>query len=152
MAGKTKKPGLIDHIGWDLWRATDTWTRRFTEEMVNQGFTWFGEARGKLIQHIGYNGLPQNALAQKAGMTKQAVQQQLDDLVANGIVERVPDPDDARRKMIRFTSTGFRALKAANKIKTSIEKDYRRLVGEDAMDNMKRTLALIIESEDQKPD
>ncbi|MHA1567138.1 MAG: MarR family winged helix-turn-helix transcriptional regulator [Alphaproteobacteria bacterium] len=146
MAAKRTTPELIDHIGWDLWRATDVWTRRLTEEMVNHGFTWFGEARGKLIQHIGMSGLPQNALAQKAGMSKQAVQQQLDDLAADGIVERVPDPGDARRKLVQLTQEGLRALEVANKIKRTIESDYRHLVGDRAFETMKRALETIIGS------
>ncbi len=151
MAREPKTPELIDHIGWDLWRATDAWTRRFTEAMVAHGFIWFGEARGRLIQHIGRDGLGQNALAEKAGISKQAVQQQLDDLVRDGIVERVADPNDARRKLVRFTKRGLRAFEVANEIKQAIEGDYRRLMGKEAMDRLKRTLALIIESEEQKP-
>ncbi len=143
MAGERKTPELIDHIGWDLWRATDAWTRRFTEEMVSQGFTWFGEARGGLVQHIGHDGLPQNALARKAGMSKQAVQQQLDDLVADDVVERVADAGDARRKLVQLTPEGLRAFEVANKIKRAIEMDYRRLLGDAAFETMKRALGRI---------
>jgi len=145
MAGERKTPELIDHIGWDLWRATDAWTRRFTDEMVSRGFIWFGEARGGLVQHIGRNGLPQAGLAQKAGLSKQAVQQQLDDLVADGVVARVSDPGDARRKLIQLTPEGLRAFEVANTIKRAIEKDYRRLLGDQAFESMKRALGRINE-------
>jgi len=137
----------IDHIGWDLWRATQSWKRRFTSDMVAAGFGWYGEARGGLIQHIGTNGIAQIDLAARTSMSKQAVQQHLDDLVRDGIVERLADANDARKKQIRFTPAGIKALKAANRIKQQIEADYRRLIGPAAMKELARALALIIDSE-----
>lgn len=140
----TTAPELIDHIGWDLWRVTEGWKRRFTTQMVARGFGWFGEARGNLVQHIGRNGIAQTALAAKAGMSKQAVQQHLDDLVRDGAVERVPDRDDARRKIIRFTALGFDAMTVANDVKRDIEDQYRQLIGADAMDGLTDALRAII--------
>ncbi|WP_306259018.1 MarR family winged helix-turn-helix transcriptional regulator [Pararhizobium sp. IMCC21322] len=144
----TTSPELIDHIGWDLWRVTEGWKNRFTTDMVVRGFGWFGEARGNLLQHIGRNGVAQTALAAKAGMTKQAVQQHLDDLVRDGAIERVPDPDDARRKIIRFTALGFEAMTVANDVKRTIEDEYRHLIGGDAMDGLTDALRAIIAHQD----
>lgn len=145
----TNAPELIDHIGWDLWRVTDGWKRRFTADMVARGFGWFGEARGNLVQHIGRNGIAQTALAARAGMTKQAVQQHLDDLVRDGAVERVPDPNDARRKIIRFTALGFEAMNVANDVKREIETEYRQLIGADAMHGLIEALrAIVVHQED----
>ncbi len=137
-------PELIDHIGWDLWQVADGWKSRFTSDMVACGFDWFGEARGNLIQHIGRNGIAQNALAAKAGMTKQAVQQHLDELVRDGAVERVTDPVDARRKIIQFTELGFQALAVANDVKRGIEAEYRQLIGDKAMVELVEALRAII--------
>jgi len=35
----------------------------------------------------------------------------------------------------------------ANEVKRGIEADYRRLIGDTAMDSLKRSLALILENE-----
>lgn len=145
---KETAPELIDHIGWDLWRVTEGWKRRFMAEMVARGFSWFGEARGNLVQHIGRTGIAQTALSAKAGMTKQAVQQHLDDLVQDGAIERVPDPDDARRKTIRFTALGFEALTVANDVKRDIEGDYRQLIGDEAMHGLTDALRALIAHQD----
>lgn len=148
MKSTTTASELIDHIGWDLWRVTEGWKNRFTTQMVAQGFGWFGEARGNLVQHIGRNGIAQTALAAKAGMSKQAVQQHLDDLVRDGAVERVPDRNDARRKIIRFTALGFDAMTVANDVKRDIEDQYRQLIGADAMDGLTEALRAIIAHQD----
>lgn len=140
MSKPTPAPELIEHIGWDLWRVTQGWKQRFNTEMVARGYAWFGEARGSLIQHIGRNGIPQNELVLRAGMTKQAVQQQLDDLVRDGAVERTSDPKDARKKLVRFTDIGFEAMSAANDVKRGIEAEYQDLIGKDALDALKAAL------------
>ena len=145
MAVKDDEPELIDHIGWDLWRATEAWKQRFTREMVTRGHSWYGEARGALIRHIDRNGIAQSALAERAGMTKQAVQQHLDDLVEDGVVERKVDPGDARRKLIGFTAAGRRALADANDVKREIERDYLRVIGKPDAEALQRALCAIID-------
>lgn len=137
------KPALIDHIGWDLHRATGAWKDRFVRDMVKGGFAWFGEARGTLVQHVGRDGILQTDLTRKSGMSKQAVQQHLDDLVRDEVLERVPDQSDARRKIIRFTEKGFAALTVANTVKEEIDRDYAKLVGAADMDALRRALDLI---------
>lgn len=137
-------PPLIDHIGLDLWQASMAWKARFIGEMVRQGFSWIGEARGSLIHHMEREGISQMKLAARAGITKQAVQQQLDELERDGVVERVADPDDARRKIVRFAPEGLRALEAASQIKQAIEKDYARMLGKHDMNVLKRSLRAIL--------
>ena len=141
------EPELIEHIGWDLWRTTQLWKRRFNREMTARGYVWFGEARGTLLAYISRNGTGQTELVNKSGMTKQAVQQHLDGLVEDGVIERAPDPIDSRRKLIRFTRQGLRSLAAANEVKQAIEADYRRTLGDAALDDLKQALALIIAAE-----
>lgn len=141
------QPDLIDHIGWDLWNATQAWKHRFTQEMVERGFPWYGEARGGLIHLIGARGIAQADLAAKARMTKQAVQQHLDDLVIDGVVERIPDPSDARRKIVHYTQAGIHALREANNVKRAIEADYRATLGDASMAALKSALSGLIKHE-----
>ncbi|MEP3277960.1 MAG: MarR family transcriptional regulator [Stappiaceae bacterium] len=137
----------IEHIGWDLWQASHAWKQRFTREMRAQGFGWYGEARANLIQHIGPGGIAQIELAARAGITKQAVQQQLDELVLDGILERVSDASDARKKHIHLTPAGIDALTKTNEIKARIERDYEKLIGPLLMREVKKALNMITSSE-----
>lgn len=147
MRAKKAKPELIDHIGWDLVRAAGAWKLQFTRAMVEHGFGWYAEARGALIQHIGHNGIAQSELAQRAGMTKQAVQQHLDELVKDGVLERAADSGDGRRKLVRFTDRGFEALEVANRIKRKIESDYLRAIGCADMQKLQAALRVIIDAD-----
>ncbi len=136
---------LIDHIGWDLWQASQAWKRQLDQNMVARGHAIYGEARGGLIRHIGVDGISQAALATKAGVTKQAVQQHIDDLAKEGYVIRQPDPDDARKKIVMLTDKGAALFQVANDVKREIEAHYTRLIGAEDMKTLKTALAKITE-------
>ncbi len=134
---------LIEHIGWDLWQATQAWKGQLTSKMAARGYPVYGEARGSLIRHIGADGISQAMLARKAGISKQAVQQQIDDLGADGYVTREPDPDDARKKIVMLTAQGEALFTVANDVKREIEAHYRALIGPERMEVLKAALAAI---------
>ena len=77
------------------------------------GHPWFSETRAGLMGHIPRGGIRQSALIERVATTKQAVQQILDGLEAEGIVERIADPADGRGKYVRYT--GARAAGAARR-------------------------------------
>lgn len=139
------KTELIDHIGWDLARAFSAWKISFNQKMVEHGCVWMAEARGGLLQHIGAEGVAQNELVQKAGLTKQAVQQQLDDLVKDGVVERVADEDDARKKRVQLTQKGIQVAGIANSVKRELESDMRRQLGAERFQTLQSALRAMID-------
>ncbi|MEM9067838.1 MAG: MarR family transcriptional regulator [Myxococcota bacterium] len=67
-------------------------------------------AHTTLFPHIDHEGTRLTELAKRVGVTKQAVGQLVDDLVAMGIVERRPDPNDGRAKRVHFTRLGRRRM------------------------------------------
>ena len=130
----------LDHIGWDLWRAASSWKRLFTDMVVAKGHQWFAEARGNLIHLIGPSGCRQSSLVKRSQLTKQAVQQFLDELEHDGIIRREPDPSDARGKIILFTKQGHKALADAEAAKRAIEADIGNLLGESTLARLKSDL------------
>lgn len=133
-----------DHIGWTLWRAAQLWRREFTAAMVAAGHGWFGQARGNLMVHIGPDGVRQGDLADRAGLTKQAVQQFVDELVADGILMRTPDKTDARARWVRLTPEGEAAMRDADRIKAEIEASWRVAIGTQAFDRFDNALRDLI--------
>ena len=123
----------IDHVGWDLHRASRAWKQDFVRRMAERGHAWAGEACGSLIEHIDRAGGPQATLVARSGMSKQAVQQHRDELERHGIVERVPDAKDARRKLVRLTARGREALTDVDAVKRAIEADYAAILGADGL-------------------
>lgn len=122
-------PPVIDHVGWRLWQASEFWKAQLDSIMIGKGHLWFAEARGNIVRHIGPKALPQTVLAARMGLTKQAVQQLLDELVADGIVERKAAPGDKRSNLVVFTAKGLKAMHDANQAKRLIETRCRKLLG-----------------------
>lgn len=135
-----------DHIGWTLWQATLAWRRDFVSAMAAAGHGWFAQARGNLLVHVGPDGIRQSDLVEKSGLTKQAVQQFVDDLVRDGIVLRSTDDRDARARRVKLTPAGEAAIRDADRIKVEIETRWRSLLGDagfTALDNaLRQVIAL----------
>lgn len=133
-------PTLINHVGWRLWRLARLWKAEFDAEMIRRGYPWITEARGAVIGQLRPGGLPQSALTAALGVSKQAVQQFVDELVSEGAVERVPDPDDGRGKIVRLTARGVTSITEGNAVKREIERRYRRKVGAERFAVMQEVL------------
>lgn len=122
---------LPDHVGWRLWQASRAWQTEFAAAMRAAGHGWFSEARAGLLGHIPRNGTRQSALIERSGVSKQAVQQLLDGLEAEGVLERLPDPRDGRGKLVRYTRKGLDALQDGDRIKLEIERSYIDRIGRE---------------------
>lgn len=136
-------PDLINHIGLDLHRAADTWKSLFRGAMVAAGYPVFDEARAALFQHIPYGGIGQGDLVQRIGLSKQAVQQHLVRLQADGLLLREADPDDARRNRIVYSAAGLAMQHTANGVKHRLEADMRARLGPDAFHALHNALTQI---------
>ena len=79
-------------------------------------------------------------LAERAGMTKQAVGELVTDLQALGYVERVPDPSDGRAKIVRLTERGREAHRAALEAFAAIESDWAERLGERRVGELRELL------------
>lgn len=125
-----KTETLPDHVGWRLWQASRAWQAEFAAAMRAAGHGWFTEARAGLLGHIPRGGTRQSALIERSAISKQAVQQLLDGLEADGVLERLPDPMDGRGKLVRYTRQGLDALRDGDHIKLQIEQGYIARLGQ----------------------
>lgn len=123
-------PPLIDHAGWRIGRLFKKWKQDYDAEMTALGHGFIAEARGAVIGHLRPTGAPQSMVAAELGISKQAVQQLIDELEAEGIVERIANPDDARGKLVILTAKGAAALRDSNRIKREIEARYQSALGQ----------------------
>ena len=133
-------PPLIDHVGWRLGRLFRRWKIAFDAEMVARGFGFMAEARGAVIGNLRPAGASQTTIAQALGISKQAVQQLVDELETEGVVMRIGNPADARGKLVVLTAKGAEAIRVGNEVKREIEASYRRRLGEPAFTAMMEAL------------
>jgi DNA-binding MarR family transcriptional regulator len=93
-------------------------------------------ARGRLsashihvTRHLAVEGSRLTVLAQRAGMSKQAMGKLVDQCLAWGLVLREPDARDARAQRIRFTPAGLSWLLAMQQSVAQAEAELRQAIG-----------------------
>jgi DNA-binding MarR family transcriptional regulator len=84
-----------------------------------------------ITRHLSVKGSRLTELAQRAGMSKQAMGDLVDQCEAWGLVAREPDPHDTRARLVRFTPTGLAWLKGFEEAVTQAEAEFRVEVGAD---------------------
>ena len=124
-----KTYSAFDHLGWRLWRAARMWKAEFERRMAERGFSWYSEGRSALLAHIGDMGIRQSTLVRRMGLSKQAVQQLVDELAAEDAIARRTDPADTRGRIITRTAKGAAAARASNEVKREIDNIQRHQLG-----------------------
>jgi DNA-binding MarR family transcriptional regulator len=97
-----------------------------------------------LFPHLSLEGTRMTALAEKMGVTKQAVSQIAAELEQAGVLCRVPDPSDGRAKLVRFTAEGYDALLAGFDALHEVEDELAAELGEAPMRRLNRDLAKLL--------
>jgi DNA-binding MarR family transcriptional regulator len=85
-------------------------------------------------------------LAAWAGMARPSMAQLVDELEADGLVERRPDPTDGRAKFVALTPAGLDAIRAGRAIIARIETEYANQIGADRFESMCWTLQELLDS------
>jgi len=75
-------------------------------------------------------------LAAWAGMARPSMAQLVDELEADGLVKRRPDPTDRRAKLVALTPAGWDAIRAGRAIIARIEADYANRIGAERFEAM----------------
>lgn len=132
-------PWRSNHLGHWLRLALERFDSRVMELMAHHPGVPLGlsnlAARGQvgaahihITRHLPVEGARLTALAQAAGMSKQAMGTLVNQCEAWGMVQRVDDPLDARAKRVVFTDTGLAWLTACQDAVAQAENELRAAV------------------------
>jgi DNA-binding MarR family transcriptional regulator len=94
-----------------------------------------------LTRNLDIDGTRLTELARRAGMSKQAMGELVDQCAALGLVDRVDDPDDRRARLVVFTAAGLAWLEAFRTAVDLAEAEMRTELGRETMDLIARGLA-----------
>ena len=89
--------------------ALDDFSQELDARVETASFEDIRPGHGCVFGNIDPDGSRLTDLAERARMTKQSVGEVASDLEKRGYVERAPDPDDGRAKIIRLTERGHLA-------------------------------------------
>jgi DNA-binding MarR family transcriptional regulator len=84
-------------------------------------------------------------LSRRSGQHKQVVGTVVDELEALGYVERHPDPDDRRAKLVCPTEKGVDQMRAADQIMAAISERHARRIGRETFAQFKAVLLDVTE-------
>jgi DNA-binding MarR family transcriptional regulator len=134
-----------------LFKAARLLNERAIERLRKQTNKPVRLAHTSLLPHIDLeDGTRLTELASRLGVTKQAAGQLVDELVTMGMLERVPDPLDARAKLVRFSKRGRVALFEGLGVLREIEVELRRRLGDSKMKTLHDVLANVVEHEESR--
>jgi DNA-binding MarR family transcriptional regulator len=100
---------------------------------------------GAVIANIDDAGTRPSVLADRAGMTRPAMGELIDELEVAGYVRRVPDPADRRAKLIKPTAKTRSRQKLAREVNARIEAAYRKRLGDRAYGDLRRSLNELVQ-------
>jgi DNA-binding MarR family transcriptional regulator len=100
---------------------------------------------GAVIANIDAQGTRPSVLAERAGMTRPAMGELIDELEGLGYVDRVPDPEDRRAKLIKPTAKTLARQRLAREVSGEIEAAYATRLGQQRHRQLRRALLDLIE-------
>jgi DNA-binding MarR family transcriptional regulator len=105
------------------------------------GFEGVTPAIASLVPLLRAEGVRPTMLAQRSGVTKQAMTQLVRELEARGYVERTPDPVDARGSILRLTPAGIALSQACAGALRALEDTAVAALGREGLDRLQHDLA-----------
>jgi len=123
--------------------AMDDFSAELFERVETAGYGDLRPGHGCVFGNIDPDGSRLTDLAERARMTKQSVGEVASDLEARGYVERVPDPNDGRAKIIRLTERGRAAQAIGQALIDDLERDWGERFGADRVAALREALEVI---------
>lgn len=117
------------HIGQLLRDAFGDFEQRLLTGLRDAGVTKMRPKYNAVLRHLDEEGTRATVLAERAGLTRQALTQIIDELEVIGYVSRRPDPGDRRAKLVAYTDRGLRSFRDSRRLIEEIEQDYERSLG-----------------------
>jgi DNA-binding MarR family transcriptional regulator len=133
-------PALLGIVEDALWAD-------FQDDLVEAGYGDIRPGHGCVFRFIGEDGMRLTELAGLADMTKQSVGEVVDDLVDRGYIERIPDPQDRRAKLIRLTARGEEAQGIGFGLFGKQEERWGERYGSDRLAQLRELLEEIVATE-----
>ena len=104
-------------------------------------------AQAVVLVPLAIGGLHASDLADRLRVSRQAVAQAATALERHGYVTRLPDPVDARARIIELTPRGRQALRVMRANALDLEKRWQQVLGEQRLGGFRETLIILLSAE-----
>jgi DNA-binding MarR family transcriptional regulator len=110
------------------------------EALAASGHEHIRHKHGAVFANLDDDGTRPSVLAERAGMTRAAMGELVDELELLGYVERVPDPADRRAKLVLGTASARDVLSTVVAVNERLERRFKRELGATAYDALRAGL------------
>ena len=113
---------------------------RLHERFAERGHPEVRAPHGNVLQYLDAGGTRVSVLAERAQVTKQSMAELVAHLEHHDYVERVPDPQDRRAKLVRPTTRGQEVYGIAREFVADIEAEWTAKLGERKIATLRKLL------------
>jgi DNA-binding MarR family transcriptional regulator len=124
---KTPSP----NVARGLLTAARAHTAAVVAKLARRGYSDFPFASATLLWLLDEEGTRSMTLAERAGVTKQAMSQQVKQMELQGYLEQVPDLRDTRAKVVRMTPRGESVKAACIEVREELNQAITRRIGKE---------------------
>jgi DNA-binding MarR family transcriptional regulator len=134
-------------LGILLGLAYQQFVQELRAELSAAGVDTLGRSDGYVFRALAERAYTVSELATRLQITKQGAAQIVADMESRGLVERRPDPNDGRARLVRLTDEGSRALREARSFHRAFERRLVRELGAGPVEGLVTTLEHVVGDE-----
>ncbi|PPK63710.1 MarR family transcriptional regulator [Actinokineospora auranticolor] len=116
----------------------------FTQRLDAAGYAELRPVHGFVFQQLRGPGLTGTELAQRLGVTKQAVGQIVTELEKRGYVRKAPHPNGGRAQLIQLTERAHDHLDVAGRLLRAVESELADRIGDTDLAHLREQLATLV--------
>jgi DNA-binding MarR family transcriptional regulator len=140
----------VDHeggplLGLLLRLLNQHWTREVDAVLARAGFDDLRPAHANVFPFVPAEGSQVSELAENARVRKQSMAQAVEQLEQAGYVERRPDPNDRRGRLVHLTERGASVRPVAVAAGRDVEGAWAALIGAERIEQLRGTLEELVD-------
>jgi len=128
------------NLGHRLLALADDFSARVLAAYRQQGYADIRPVHGAVLRNLSLDGTRLTVLSTRAGVTHRAMAKLVDNVADMGLVQRCPDPSDARATLITYTPRGIQLLQRSSTIIEGIYRTYSRVIGAESLRDLEAAL------------
>jgi DNA-binding MarR family transcriptional regulator len=147
-----RHPWRNENLGRLLLAAVDNWQNALVRGLQEAGFRNFRGTHMHLLRYIDMGGTRITEIAERAGVTKQAIGKLIAACEKRDLVKTISDPTDGRAKIVLFTKQSRAVIMAERAVIRRIDAQLRSRLGGASFANLRASLTILADSSGLQPD
>ncbi|WP_405136204.1 MarR family winged helix-turn-helix transcriptional regulator [Nocardia sp. NBC_01388] len=127
-----------------LGQAYQAFVQELHTHLAEHGHRVLGASYGYVLRTLAENALTASQLGERLGITAQGAAKIVDEMVRHGYVERRPDPEDKRAKLLHLSDHGRDMLNTVRQFHAEYEKTLTARTGKEHIETVRAVLTEII--------